>query len=58
MPTVQSSWLTMRTRFWMRRATSSGSSVSTPRNASSQPITSTTASNSRRAAMTVADTAS
>ena len=58
MPTVQSSWLAARTCSWIRRATSSGSSVSTARNASSQPIASTTASNSRRAAMTVADTAS
>ncbi len=43
---------------WISRATAHGSSVDTPRNASSQPSTSTTASNERSVAITASDAAS
>ena len=42
MPTEESSWAAARMAAWIVRATASGSSESTARNASSQPITSTT----------------
>ena len=59
MPTEQCSRLAASTSAWMRRATASGSSASTPTNASSQPSTSTTAPGTARSvAMTVADAAS
>ena len=43
MPTEQCSWVASSTSAWIVRATASGSSVSMPTNASSQPSTSTTA---------------
>ena len=58
MPTLHSSRVAVRTRSWTSRASASGSSVSTPRNASSQPSTWTTASNVRSVAITSAEAAS
>ena len=59
MPTVQCRSVAVSTSAWTRRATASGSSVSTPTKASSQPSTSTTAPGiARRVSMTTADTAS
>ena len=58
MPTVQCSRVASSTRAWSVRANRSGSGMSTPRNASSQPITSTTAPESRSTSMTWADTSS
>src|SRR5215472_6367832 len=58
MPTVQSSCVAALIRSWICRANASGSSVSTARNASSQPITSVTAPRLRNAAITSSDTAS
>ena len=57
-PTVQSSWVAARTRAASDRANASGSDVSTPRNASSQPSTSTTAPEARSTSMTEAETSS
>ena len=57
-PTVQSSSVAERTRAASDQAKASGSSVSTPRNASSQPSTSTTAPVDRSTAITVSETSS
>src|SRR5580658_1928354 len=57
-PTVQSSWVAACTRAAKDRANASGSDVSTPRNASSQPSTSTTAPEARSTSMTEAETSS
>ena len=59
MPTVQCRRVAASTSAWMRRATTSGSSASTPTKASSQPSTSTTApGTARRVSMTTAEAAS
>ncbi len=55
-PTVQSSPVAERTRAASDRANASGFSTSTPRNASSQPSTSTTAPVDRSTAITVSET--
>jgi len=57
-PTVQSSCVSSRTIRASDRAKASGSSVSTPTNASSQPSTSTTAPAERSTSITVSDTSS
>ena len=57
-PTVQSSRVAALTRSCRPRAKPSGSPVSTPRNASSQPTTWTTAPDARSAAITSAETSS
>ncbi len=58
MPTAQVSWVRSSTLALMRAATSSGSAVVTPRNASSQPSTSTGAPNERRVSITSSEAAS
>ena len=59
MPTEQCSRVASSTSAWTVRATCSGSSVSMPTNASSQPSTSTTAPGiARRVSITTADAAS
>jgi len=57
-PTEHDSSVAASTRSRTSRANDSGSDVSTPRNASSQPSTSTTAPVSRSTSMTTADTSS
>ncbi len=57
-PTVQSSWVAARTRVASDRAKASGSSTSTPTNASSQPSTSTTAPLDRSTPITDSETSS
>ena len=57
-PTVQSSCVCSRTRRASDRAKASGSSTSTPMNASSQPSTSTTAPVDRSTSITVSETSS
>ena len=57
MPTEQCRPVASRTAACTDLANASGSSVSTPRNASSQPITSTVASRERSVSITVAETA-
>ena len=59
MPTEQCSPVAASTSAWIVRATASGSSVSMPTNASSQPSTSTTAPGiGRRVSITTAEAAS
>jgi hypothetical protein len=57
-PTVQSSCVASRTRAASDRAKASGSSTSTPRNASSQPSTSTTAPEARSTSITESEASS
>ncbi len=57
-PTVQSSRVSSRTRKASDRAKPSGSSTSTPTNASSQPSTSTIAPEDRSTPITVSETSS
>jgi hypothetical protein len=57
-PTEQDSDVRASTSRWISRASAHGSCVDTPRNASSQPSTWTTASNERSVAITTADAAS
>ena len=58
MPTAHVSAVAATTRALTSAANASGSSVSTPMNASSQPHTSTTAGNDRSTAITSSDAAS
>ncbi len=57
-PTAHDSPVRSATARRTSRATASGSSVSTPRNASSHPATSTTTGNSRNTAITRSETSS
>ncbi len=57
-PTEQSRLVAARTLAWISRASRCGSASPAARNASSQPITSTTASKLRSVSITTADTAS
>ena len=58
MPTAQLSPVASSTRSWTVRARSAGWCVWAPRNASSQPITSTATGSDRRVAITCSDAAS